>query len=456
MARKQKFDYDLIIIGSGAGGSTAAVAVAKSGQKVALIESGQFGGTSPNSGDIPTKALLNAALVYYKAKSGARFGLRPDTLGFNFLSLREWKESAVKRTGVSTSRKFLRETGVDVIDGFAHFISHHEVSVARKTYSARKFIIASGAKWNLPDIEGLQESGYESPNSIFENTKLPKSVFLIGSSDTAIETAQILAILGTKVYLATKDDQLLPTLEPEVGESIKKALEATKNVVISTKTDTVSVIRENIAKRVYISRGGATKSIRVDEVILATERQPNTDIGLDNAGIKYDATGITIDEHLQTTNKDVYAVGDVLSRHGHTHMALIDGKIAANNVISKSKMISDYAASPRVIFTMPSVATVGMTEAEAKSAKLSYKKSTAPIGIVARSNVDDFADGFVKLITDKKGVLLGATIVAPNAVEIIHELALAIKYGLTASQVAATPHAYLTWSEAIRVAASKI
>ncbi len=204
------------------------------------------------------------------------------------------------------------------------------------------------------------------------------------------------------------------------------------------------------------SRGGQEHTLRVDEVLVCIGRTPNVDLGLENAGVDYDSKGIKVNDQLQTTAKHIYAAGDVLGRHGYTHTALIESRIVANNILSKSKMTPDYTATPHVVFTYPSVASVGLTEDDCLRRDLHIRKSTAPLSIIARSNTSDFRDGFVKLITDKKGVIIGATVVAPSAGEIIHELALAINYGHTAAELAATPHAFLTWSEAVRVAASKL
>jgi pyruvate/2-oxoglutarate dehydrogenase complex dihydrolipoamide dehydrogenase (E3) component len=159
---------------------------------------------------------------------------------------------------------------------------------------------------------------------------------------------------------------------------------------------------------------------------------------------------------MQTSAKHIFAAGDVLGRKAHTHTAILESRIVAHNILNSTKATPDYRATPNVIFTYPSVASVGPTEEECKKSGLAIKKAIAPLNMIARSNTSDFRDGFVKIITDKKGVIIGATIVAPHADEMIHELALAVKHKLTAEDVSETPHAFLSWSEAIRVAASKL
>lgn len=217
------------------------------------------------------------------------------------------------------------------------------------------------------------------------------------------------------------------------------------------------VVKDGVGKRVTYTRGGVEKSIHVDDVLIATGRVPTVDIGLENASIEYTPKGVEVDEFLQTSSRHIYAAGDVLGHSSHTHTALLESRIAANNLLHpKDRITPDYTATPKLTFTYPGIASVGLSEDDCLKRDLRINKSIAPLNIIARSNTSDFRDGFVKVIADKKGVILGATVVAPHAAEIIHELTLAIKYQLTAQQVASTPHAFLSWSEAVRVACAKL
>jgi pyruvate/2-oxoglutarate dehydrogenase complex dihydrolipoamide dehydrogenase (E3) component len=265
-----------------------------------------------------------------------------------------------------------------------------------------------------------------------------------------------MAIFGTKVYIIEKEDRLLPNQDAEVGELMERVLREQKGITTLAKTDVLSVTKDRLAKRVIVSRGGVEKSVRVDEILIAAGRAPNVDLGLENAMVKYTPEGIEINEYLQTSAKHIFAAGDVLGHNEHTHSALLESRIAANNILHKTKAVPDYTATPKVIFTYPGIASVGLNEGECLSRKLEINKAIAPLNSVSRSNTADFRDGFVKIITNKKGIVLGATVVAPHAGEMIHELALAVKYKLTADNIAQTPHAFLSWSEAIRVAAAKL
>jgi pyruvate/2-oxoglutarate dehydrogenase complex dihydrolipoamide dehydrogenase (E3) component len=456
MAKKHTFDYDLIVIGSGAGGSAAATIAAREGKKVAIVEQSVFGGDSPNFSDVPTKALLHAAQLYDEARHGSRFGLRSNTMGYNYPSLRAWKNLAVERTGAAGNRKFYESQGIDTIEARAHFLSPHEISVNRKHISAEHFLIATGSEWVAPNIPGIEDVPYLTPRTVLESIKPPKSIYIIGAGTVGVEIAQLLAIFGTKVYLAEIAARILPQEEEEVGELFERMLREGKGVTSLTQTRTVAVVKDGLGYRVTFLRAGVEKSVHVDEVLVATGRKPAVDLGLENASVEYNPTGIKANEYLQTSARHIYAAGDVLGHSSHTHTALLESRIAAHNLFSKVQLAPDYTATPRLTFTYPGVATVGFTEDDCIKRDLHVSIALAPLNIVARSNTSDFRDGFVKLIADKKGVLLGATVVAPHAAEIIHELALAVKYGLTARQVAETPHAFLSWSEAVRVAAGKL
>lgn len=457
MAKKPNFDYDLIVIGSGAGGSAAATIAARDGLRVAIVEADTFGGDSPNWSDVPIKALLHAAQLYDEARHGSRFGLRSSTMGYNYPSLRNWKDLAVKRTGAGGNRKYYENEGIATFHGAAHFLSPHEISVNRRHLSADRFLIATGSHWVAPNIQGLEDVSYLTPRTILEAIRPPKSLYIIGGGTIGVEIAQLMAIFGTKVYIAEIASRLFPREDEEVGLLMERVLKEQKGITSLTQTRTLVVVKDGVGKRVTFTRGGVEKSIHVDDVLIATGRVPSVDLGLENATVSYTPKGIDVNEYLQTTARHIYAAGDVLGHDSHTHTALLESRVAAHNLLNpKSRITPDYTATPNLAFTYPGIASVGLSEDDCLKRDLPVNKAIAPLNIIARSNTSDFRDGFVKIITDKKGVVLGATVVAPHAPEIIHELALAVKHQLTAADVANTPHAFLSWSEAVRVAAAKL
>ena len=453
---KHSFDYDLIVIGSGAGGSAAAAIAARAGKRVAIIEEDTFGGDSPNWSDVPTKALLHAARVYDEGRHAGRFGLRTSTLGYNYPSIRNWKNLVVQRTGAANNRRFYENNRVSAFNGKAHFLTPHEITVNRRHLSAAHFLIATGSSWIIPKIQGLDEIEYFTPRTILEALRPPKSLLIIGGGQYGIEIAQLMATFGTKVHIAEQAGRILPHEDPEVAETVERILTEQKGASILTHTRVLSVEKEGLSKKILISRGGVEKHIKVDEVLIAAGRLPNVDLGLENASVRHTPKGIEVSEQLQTSTRHIYAAGDVLGRDSNTHSALLESRIAAHNILERTKLTPDYTATPSIIFTYPEIARVGLSEDDCRRRDLSVKKAIAPLSIIARSNTADFRDGFVKLIADKKGVILGGTIIAPNAGEMIHEIGLAVKHELTATQLADTPHAFLSWSEAIRVAAQKL
>lgn len=450
------FDYDLIVIGSGAGGSAAATIAARAGKRVAIIEEDTFGGESPNWSDVPTKALLHAARVFDEARHGSRFGLRTSTLGYNYPSIRAWKELVVSRTGAANNRKFYENHGISAFQGKAHFLTPHEITVNRRHLSAAHFLVATGSSWVAPTIQGLSDIEYFTPRTILEAIRPPKTLFIIGGGQYGVEIAQLMATFGTKVYIAEKASRLLPHFDPEVGETVEKILSEQKGVGVLTHTRVLSIVKEGLGKKILISRGGTEKFVRADEVLVAAGRAPNVDLGLENASIEYTPKGIEVNDFLQTSSKHIFAAGDVLGRQSLTHNALLESRVAAHNMFERTKITPDYTAAPSVIFTSPEIAQVGLNEDDCRRRDRAINKAIAPLSIISRSNTSDFRDGFVKLITDKKGVVIGGTIVAPHAAELIHEIGLAVKWQMTAAQLAETPHAFLSWSEAIRVAAQKL
>lgn len=456
MARKAKFDYDIIVIGSGAAGNTAAMVSSHAGKKVALVEANEFGGESPNWGDIPTSTLLHAAHLYDEAKAGAKFGLRSSMLSYNYPSLLAWKDKVAKRTGASDSKRYYQKQGIDTYDGMAHFLSPNEITVNRTHLTAEYFVIATGSHFAPPDFLGIDTVDYRTPKTILEQKRIPRSIFIIGGSSTAIEYAQLFATLGTKVYISEVSSRLLPDEDHEVGELIEKLLDNNKGVTCLTQSQVTSVEKRGLGTRVSFNRGGITKTVQVDELLTTTNRTPSTDIGLENASIKYTPGGIDTNEYLQTSARHIYAAGTVLGGDQPTNITLQQGHVVANNILRKEKIKPAYGASPRITYCYPSIASVGLNENDCIKRDLNVNTALAPLALIPRSNTSDFKDGFVKLIADKKGVLLGATIVAPQATEMIHELTLALHHGMTVRDIASAPHAFLSWSEAIRVAANKL
>lgn len=456
MAQKPTFDYDIIIIGSGAGGSPAATIAARAGKRVAIIEKEEFGGESPNWGEIPLGAMLHAAHIYDDAKQSAKFGLRTATVGYNYPSLLNWRDVAIKRTGAAGNRRYYEKQNISAFNGTAHFLSPNEISVNRRHLSARKFLIATGADWTIPEIPGLEEITYYTPKNILNLTRPPKSIFIIGSSSTATEIASLLSIFGTKVYLSDPATRILPEYDSEVADLLSIQLQKQRGMTLLPQTKVLAAHKEGLQKRITYQQAGREHTIKVDELLIADDRTPMTDIGLENAGVKYNHKGIVATEHLQTSARHIFAAGSCLLPTAPTHDILMHSRVAAHNLLrTKFNAINDHLPL-QITRTLPGVARVGLSEDDCLRRDLRVKTAIAPLTLVPRSNITDSRIGFVKLIANYRRQLIGATIVAPHASEMIHELALAINYGMTAEDIYETPHDFTSWSEAIRIAASKL
>lgn len=456
---KQTYDFDLVVIGSGAGGSVAADIVASADWRVALVEPDELGGEVANWGTIPSKSLLRAAEIYDLAKNrGPRFGLRSASIGYNYPSVRAWKDTVVRRSGIANSERYYRSKGISLLRGAAHFISPHEITVNRRHISSKHFLVATGSVAASGGVLGLDKTPYLTPRTALDLIRPPKSMFIIGGGATGCEFAQLFSAFGTKVHIADATSRLLQHEDQEVSQLVEAVFRRRRGMTILTHAKVIRIAREGVMTRVTYLHGSEEHSVKVDQVLLAAGKIPAVDIGLENAGIDYSKKGIETDEFLETSAKGIYAAGDVLGRFYYAHTGVYESRVAANNLLHpKRKLQPDYGAVPRVTFIDPEIASVGMSEADCLKRDLAVTTAVAPINIVARANIDDVQEGFVKVIADKKRkVLLGATVAAPHAGEVIHELALAIQHGLTAGQVAATLHAFPTWSEAVRVACAKL
>mgnify|MGYP000860897531 CR=1 FL=1 len=453
-----KYDYDLVVIGSGAAGSIAAAMVARAGKQVAMIEAKKLGGDSANYSDIPMQSLLNVANTYEEAKKATSFGIRSGTIGYNFPTLQNWKEKVVKRISNGNTRKYYDSLHIHVIDGRAHFLSPHEISVNRRHLSTEHVLIATGADWTIPDIPGLSSVAYHTPSTMINALRPPKSLFIIGGGSTSLEFARLFSIFGSKVYISEIAPRLLPREDEETGELAQSVLHKHNGVTSLLETRVVRVKKDGLGARVYFTQGHEEKSVRVDEILVASGKSPRVDIGLENASVRYSPRGIEVDTHLQTSNKHIFAAGDVLGSFGLTHVALTESRVVAHNILHpKQKRAPEYTAVPRVTCLNPEIASVGYSEDDLIKRDLEYRKASVPITITGRANITNQRDGFTKILADKKThQILGATVVSPHAGEVIHEITLAIQYGLTTDDIAASMHAFPSWSEAVRIACSKI
>ena len=453
---KKRFDYDLAILGSGDAGGEAALIAAKSGLKVALIESQKWGGSSLNYTNVPLGALFHATQLFRAATEGARFGLSSANLRYNYPTLNNWKNVAMKRAHANSKKDF-EEAGIDCVHGHGHLLSKHEVSVGdQKVIKAKNILLATGAEMLDTGITIPENYDYWLPENVLDMIRPPKTIFIVGAGPTGCEFAQFFATLGTEVIIAEIAGRLLPREDEEVGQVLDETFNK-QGIKVLTQSRVIALEKDGVSKKVIFLRGGQEKSVRVDQVLLCTGSAPSIDLGLENADVKFTRNGIQVDNTMRTSQKNIYAAGDVVGGHSSTEKALIDARVAVSHIIGRSKAVVDYRGVIRVTNIAPEVAQLGATEDDCIRADRKIKKIILPLSVVQKSNITDEDRGFIKLICTKKGdKLIGATIMAPNAGLMMQELSMAMMLDLSVYDIAHLPHLANDWGELIRTACERI
>ena len=453
----KKFDYDLIVIGSGPAGAAAAQFAAKSGSKVALVERGKWGGSSLNSSDVPARALFEFSHLYHESLRGTRFGISSSTMRYNYPTVQNWKLLASRRAGAGSKKPF-EDAKIACLSGFASFLSPFEIALKDQIISAPKFIITAGARLNSGDIVGIESATCFTPAEALSLPRVPKSVFIVGAGSTGVELANYFAELGTQVVIGELAGRLLPKEDEEVGQLLNQYFENSLHIKVLTQSRVVAVQKGTKPgyQKVIFRRGGQEKSVEVSAIVLATGNKPVMSLSLENAGVNYNEQGIVVDDFLKTSAKHIYAAGDCIGGESSLERATYEGALAASNAVGKTKNLRNYEGFIRLTDTFPSVATTGLTEDDCVRRNIACKKAVLPLSSISASNTSDFRYGFVKILADPKDKLLGATVVCPSAELVIQEVATAVRHKFTITQLASTPHVSSSWSELIHLAARKL
>lgn len=449
-------DYDLMIIGGGSAAFAAAIKAAEHGAKVAIVEAGTIGGTCVNIGCVPSKTLIRAAELCYKSAYPRFEGLTacpPPS---------EWQKVIQQKDELVAS---LREgkyvhvldiyPNITLIRGRAKLKGRRNVSINGKTYTPGKIIIATGSHPWAPPIPGLEEAGFLDSTDALSLDALPKSMIVIGGGTIGLELGQLFSRFGVLVTILQADARVAAVEEPEISEALAKYL-AEEKVRVYTGAHISRVEKVNGERRVYAEIEGKEHTFTAGQILVATGRLPNTsDLGLDEAGVKTGKRGeIVVNEHLQTSNPDIYAAGDVIGDPMYVYVAAYAGGLAAENALTGAGRIYDLFALPRVTFTDPQIASVGLTEAQASERGLKVKTSVLSLKDVPRALAARDPRGLIKLVAEEEtSRLLGAHVLAAEAGEVIQEATLAIRFGLTVQDLVETFHPYLTMVEGLKLAA---
>jgi pyruvate/2-oxoglutarate dehydrogenase complex dihydrolipoamide dehydrogenase (E3) component len=443
-------EFDLVIVGAGSGGLTAAGFAAQLGAKVALVETNRIGGDCTWTGCVPSKALLKAAKVAHEIRIASRLGINTNPPVIEMANVRAYLRQAIEQVYQFESPEVLQKRGIEVIQGAGRFIDAQTIRVGEQLVRGRTFLVTTGARPRIPSIEGLRDVPFLTYEQIFDNDRLPRSMIVIGGGPIGMEMAQAYQRLGADVRLVA--DRLLPKDEPEAREVMRRVFEREGVRFVRGRARSARKQPDEIV----VSTDG--EEVRGDLLLIASGRQPTVaGLDLEKAGVAYSEKGIPVDARLRTNVKHIYAAGDVTGGYQFTHFAGWQAFQAARNALlpGNSSGLTDLV--PWVTFTEPEVAHVGLTEEQARS------KFGGSVGVYRwemtctdRAVCEDDRDGFVKVITEKNGRLLGATVVNARAGETITEFIVAMKHGLRASDLAGAIHAYPTYSTAVQQLAAEM
>ena len=446
-------DLDTVVIGSGPGGYVAAIRAAQTGQKVAIIEREFIGGVCLNVGCIPSKALINAGHRYQEAKNSAAFGVITQGVELDFEKTQLWKDTQVVSTLTKGVEMLLKKNKVEIIRGEAFFNDRKQLRVISgddaQSYTFKNAIVATGSR--PIEIPGFKFGGRVLDSTGALNLKeVPKKLIVIGGGYIGSELAGVYANLGTEVTIL----EGLPTILNAFDKDMIKLVEdnfTSKNVTMVTSAMAKNAVETDNGVTVTYEVDGKEATVDADYVLVTVGRRPNTDdLGLESAGVKMTDRGIVeVDNQSRTSNKNIYAIGDIVAGPPLAHKASYEAKIAAEAIAGKNVEI-DYIAIPAVCFTDPELATVGLTEKEAKDQGLTVKVSKFPFGANGRALSLNQTEGFVRLVTDKTtGLLLGGQVAGVGASDLIGEIALAVEARMNIEDLALTVHAHPTLSETI-------
>lgn len=450
-------DFDLLIVGAGSAGFAAAIKGADMGARVGLIEGGTLGGTCVNVGCIPSKTLIRAAEAQHRRSHHGFAGIPTSDGRPAWAAVRAQKDEMVAALRQAKYWDVLRAyEAITLFEQRAMVTSGRSVRLADgRTITGGRIVIATGASPWVPPIPGLAEAGYLDNATAMALERLPGSLIVIGGSAVGLELAQMFARLGVQVTVVEALSRLVPAEDPTVGEALAGYLRG-EGLAVHTGVQITAVERRKEGYSVAFIDGNASRTARADQLLVATGRRPDTrGFGLDTLAVTLGKKGkIAVNEFLQTTHQGVYAAGDVIGDPMFVYVAAYAGTVAAENALSGHTRRYDLAALPRVTFTDPAVASVGLTAPEARAQGIEPLVSTLPREHVPRALAARDTRGFVTLLADPSTrKLIGAHILAAEAGEMITEPALAIRFGLTIEALIGSFHPYLTLSEGTKLAA---
>lgn len=448
--------YNLVVIGGGTAGLVTAIGAAGLGAKVALVERGFLGGDCLNVGCVPSKALTRAGRICADIRNAASYGvagnLELENFTADFAKVMERIRKIRARIGRHDSAERLRDHGVDVFFGEATFRDKKSIKVNDLTLRFKKAVIATGSRPATPNIPGLKEAGFLTNETVFNLTQLPKRLIVIGGGPLGCEMAQAFQRLGSKVIIVEKKTLFLPNEERDAAQLLSDSF-AKDGMQIRLNTEVTNVTVNGHEKWLELRSESHTEVVAVDEILTGVGRSPNVEgLDLEKANIRFNfEKGIEVNDFLQTTNPFVYAAGDVASKYMYTHTASATARIVIQNALFWGRKRFSNLVIPWCTYTDPEVAHVGVYVRDARAQGLPIKSYTIPMHQVDRAIIDGEETGFVKVhVREGTDHILGATIVARHAGEMINEVSLAMVMNLGLGDLVKVIHSYPTQAEAIR------
>jgi pyruvate/2-oxoglutarate dehydrogenase complex dihydrolipoamide dehydrogenase (E3) component len=448
--------YNLVVIGAGPAGLVAARGAATMGAKVALIERNLIGGDCLNVGCVPSKALIRTSRLYADMQNAQNFGApEPGSIDADFQLAMERMRRIRARLGKTDSAQRLSEEGIEVYFGAAQFSGPRAVVVDGKTLRFKKALVATGARPMIPAVPGLSEMNYLTNETVFDLTEQPRRLLVVGGGPLGCELAQAFCRLGSHVIIAQDDPMFLPKEERDAAQLLSDSL-ARDGVEIHLNTTLEAVRMEGSSKIADLTSAGYKSSVVFDEILVGAGRAPNVEnLNLEAAGVRYDTIrGIFVNDFLQTANKRIYAAGDVCLEHKFTHTADASARVAVQNALFLGRKRLSSLNIPWCTYTEPEIAHVGLYVSEAMERGIPVSTITILMHDVDRAVIDGEEEGFVKIhLHSGSDRILGATVVARHAGEMINGVTLAIDRGVGLRSLAKVIHAYPTQSAAFKQAA---
>jgi mercuric reductase len=446
--------FDLVTIGSGSAAFAAAIRASNLGARVAMVEAGTVGGTCVNVGCIPSKALLAAAETYHRAGDHPFAGITTRQDGVDLAGLVAGKDDIVATLRQEKYLNLAAEYGFEIIPGRATFTGPDRLAVDGAELTAGAFLLATGSAPFVPPIPGLADAGYLTSTTAMTLDHLPESLVVIGGNYIGLEMGQLFADLGSHVTIVEALERLAPNEEPEVSAWITQVLVEQGIEVLTSAT--VVGLEAGEQKTVVVEVGQEHRRLPSADILVATGRRPVLDgLGLDAAGIGLDDRGgLVLDAELRTTNPAVFAAGDVTGAPQFVYVAAAQGTLAADNAVGGAGRKMDYTGLPRITFTTPTIAAVGLTDEAAQAAGYDCECRVLELEHVPRARVNRDTRGGIKLVAQREtGRILGMSAVAEGAGDIILAGVYAVRFGLTVADLAGTWAPYLTMAETVKLAA---